>query len=87
MKATPSSPRLGAITKARSTHARRLLVEAAYHYRRGPVVGEASCFLSMLIVPRARASGRPATSRPLAIFYRFTGEEAIENGDRAPRGA
>jgi transposase len=33
--------RLGAITKAGSTHARRLLVEAAYHYRRGPAVGEA----------------------------------------------
>ena len=33
--------RLGAITKAGSTHARRLMVEAAYHYRRGPAVGEA----------------------------------------------
>ena len=33
--------RLGSITKAGSTHARRLLVEAGYHYRRGPVVGEA----------------------------------------------
>ena len=31
----------------------------------------------------ARASRRPATSRPLAIFYRFTVEEAIENRDRA----
>jgi hypothetical protein len=30
----------------------------------------------------SRASQRPATSRPLAIFYRFT-EEAIENGYRA----
>jgi transposase len=38
---TCSQRRLGAITKAGSTHARRLLVEAAYHYRRGPVVGEA----------------------------------------------
>jgi hypothetical protein len=37
----------------------------------------------MLIVPPARASQRPATSRPLAIFYRFNAEEAIENGDRA----
>jgi transposase len=36
-----SQRRLGSITKAGSTHARRLLVEAAYHYRRGPVVGEA----------------------------------------------
>ncbi len=33
--------RLGSITKAGSTHARRLLVEAAHHYRRGPAVGEA----------------------------------------------
>ncbi|HEY2651154.1 MAG TPA: IS110 family transposase [Solirubrobacteraceae bacterium] len=38
---TGSQRRLGAITKAGSTHARRLLVEAAYHYRRGPVVGAA----------------------------------------------
>lgn len=38
---TGSQRRLGSITKAGSTHARRLLVEAAYHYRRGPVVGEA----------------------------------------------
>ena len=38
---TGNQRRLGSITKAGSTHARRLLVEAAYHYRRGPVVGEA----------------------------------------------
>jgi transposase len=38
---TGSQRRLGSITKAGSTHARRLLVEAAYHYRRGPAVGEA----------------------------------------------
>jgi hypothetical protein len=31
----------------------------------------------------ARASWDPAPSRSLAIFYRFTIEEAIENGDRA----
>jgi hypothetical protein len=30
--------------------------------------------------PRLRC---PAPSRALAIFYRFTVEEAIENGDRA----
>lgn len=36
-----SQRRLGSITKAGSTHARRLLIEAAYHYRRGPAVGEA----------------------------------------------
>jgi hypothetical protein len=31
----------------------------------------------------ARASRGPAPSRSLAISYRFTVEEAIENGDRA----
>jgi transposase len=31
--------RQGAITKAGSTHARRLLIEAAYHYRRHPAIG------------------------------------------------
>lgn len=31
--------RQGAITKAGSTHARRLLIEAAYHYQRQPAVG------------------------------------------------
>jgi transposase len=38
---TGQQRRLGSITKAGSTHARRLLIEAAHHYRRGPVVGEA----------------------------------------------
>jgi Transposase IS116/IS110/IS902 family len=37
---TGAQRRLGSITKAGSTHARRLLVKAAYHYRRGPAVGE-----------------------------------------------
>ena len=37
---TGAQRRLGSITKAGSTHARRLLIEAAYHYRRGPAVGE-----------------------------------------------
>ncbi len=38
---TGAQRRLGSITKAGSTHARRLLVEASHHYRRGPAVGEA----------------------------------------------
>ena len=29
----------GSITKARSTHARRLLIEASYHYQRNPAIG------------------------------------------------
>lgn len=33
--------RQGSITKAGSTHARRLLIEAAYHYQRHPAIGEA----------------------------------------------
>jgi transposase len=38
---TGSQRRQGAITKAGSTHARRLLVEAAYHYQRNPGIGQA----------------------------------------------
>lgn len=34
-----SKRRLGSITKAGSTHARRLMIEASYHYRRSPAVG------------------------------------------------
>jgi transposase len=37
---TDSKRRLGSITKAGSSHARRLLVEAAYHYRRRPNIGK-----------------------------------------------
>ena len=33
--------RQGQITKDGSTHARRLLIEAAYHYRRHPAIGQA----------------------------------------------
>jgi transposase len=34
-----SQRRLGSITKAGSTHARRLLIEASYHYQRHPAIG------------------------------------------------
>lgn len=37
---TDSKRRLGSITKAGSSHARRLLVEAAWHYRRPPSIGK-----------------------------------------------
>ena len=37
---TDSKRRLGSITKAGPSHARRLLVEAAWHYRRTPRIGE-----------------------------------------------
>jgi transposase len=35
------SQRRGAITKAGNSHARRMLVEAAWHYRHRPTVGRA----------------------------------------------
>jgi transposase len=38
---TGQQRRLGAITKTGSTHARRLLVEAAWHYRTRPSIGKA----------------------------------------------
>jgi hypothetical protein len=36
-----------------------------------------------VLIVSARATRGPALSRSLAIFYRFTVEKAIENGDRA----
>ena len=38
---TGQQRRLGAITKTGSGHARRLLVEAAWHYRKRPAIGRA----------------------------------------------
>jgi transposase len=35
----PPPPQSGAITKTGSRHARRLLVEAAWHYQRPPLIG------------------------------------------------
>jgi transposase len=51
--------RQGSITKAGPPHARRLLVEAAHHYRRRPVIGEALA---------RRQAGQDA--RVLAIAWR-----------------
>lgn len=48
---TGQQRRQGAITKAGSTHARRLLIEAAYHYQRQPGLGE---------VLQRRQHGQPA---------------------------
>jgi transposase len=72
---TGAQRRLGSITKAGSTHARRLLVEAAYHYRRGPAVGEALerrqrgqapeiIHISWRAQRRLNARWRPAQRRP-----------------------
>src|SRR5437899_12966372 len=35
------TPRRGALTKAGNSHARRVLVEAAWHYRHRPTIGRA----------------------------------------------
>lgn len=48
---TGSSRRLGSITKTGSGHGRRLLVEAAWHYRRAPAKGQAL---------KRRQAGQPA---------------------------
>jgi transposase len=55
---TGDSRRLGSITKTGSGHARRLLVEAAWHYRKRPSVGKALT---------ARQDGQPAQA--LAVSW------------------
>ena len=37
---TGNNRRLGSITKTGSAHARRLLVESAWHYRKAPAIGK-----------------------------------------------
>ena len=54
---TGEQRRLGQITKTGSGHARRLLVEAAWHYRKRPAIGKA---LS------ARQGGQPAAAVAIA---------------------
>lgn len=54
---TGQQRRLGAITKTGSGHARRLLVEAAWHYRRRPAIGRAL---------RERHDGQPAEAVAVA---------------------
>lgn len=54
---TGEQRRLGAITKTGSGHARRLLVEGAWHYRRKPRVGKALA---------ARQEGQPAEAVAVA---------------------
>jgi transposase len=54
---TGEQRRLGQITKTGSGHARRLLVEAAWHYRKRPTIGKA---LS------ARQTGQPAAAVAIA---------------------
>jgi transposase len=54
---TGQQRRLGAITKTASGHARRLLVEAAWHYRKRPAVGRALA---------ERQDGQPAEAVAIA---------------------
>lgn len=55
--------RRGPITKAGSAHARRLLVEAAHHYRHRPAVGEALVRRQKGVDPRAVEIGWRAQRR------------------------
>jgi len=59
---TGQQRRLGSITKTGSAHSRRLLVEAAWHYRKRPQVGKA---LADRQDP-ARGGGRDRVERPTA---------------------
>jgi len=54
---TGQQRRLGAITKTGSGHARRLLVEAAWHYRKRPIIGSTL---------RDRQDGQPAEAVAVA---------------------
>jgi len=54
---TGQQRRLGAITKTGSGHARRLLIEAAWHYRKRPAIGRAL---------RERHDGQPAEAVAIA---------------------
>jgi transposase len=54
---TGQQRRLGAITKTGSGHARRLLVEAAWHYRKHPAIGKALA---------GRQDGQPAHAVAIA---------------------
>ena len=51
-------PRRGAITKAGNSHARRLLVEASWHYRHPPRVG---------VALKERRKGQPAAVIAIAV--------------------
>lgn len=61
---TGQQRRLGAITKTGSAHARRLLIEAAWHYRKTPAVGKA-------------LSDRQAEQPPAAIAVAWTAQRRL----------
>ena len=70
--------RQGTITKAGSSHARRLLIEAAWHYRRQPAVS---------LTLRRRQDGQPATAIQAAwrAQLRLSKRWAHLDGRRAKR--
>jgi transposase len=70
--------RQGAITKAGSSHARRLLIEAAWHYRRRPAVS---------LALRARQQGQPPAAIDAAwrCQLRLSGRWAHLDARRAKR--
>lgn len=70
--------RQGAITKAGSSHARRLLIEAAWHYRRQPAVS---------LTLRRRQQGQPAAAIEAAwrAQLRLSGRWAHLDARRAKR--
>jgi transposase len=63
---TGQNRRLGAITKTGSGHARRLLVEASWHYRKNPAIGKA-------------LSDRQAGQPPAAVAVAWTAQRRLHH--------
>lgn len=61
----------GPITKSGNTHARRLLVEAAWHHRAGYRPGQTLCHRWQLATPAARARGDAGNRRLHARWVNF----------------
>lgn len=74
--------RQGAITKTGNSHLRRVLVEAAWHYRHHPCVGPAI---------RARREGQPAAAVTIArraderLFHKY--RRMVWRGKRSTQAA
>jgi transposase len=71
---TGEQRRLGAITKTGSGHARRLLVEAAWHYRKRPAIGRALT---------DRQAGQPALTIAMSRVKKLRQLGALKVGDRS----
>jgi transposase len=68
---TGEQRRLGQITKTGSGHARRLLVEAAWHYRKRPTVGKTLSDRQADQPPEAIAIAWSAQRRPHHVWTRL----------------